>query len=83
MAAESSTSSRVMQKAFCASNLTVDEVNKILQNCELEEWTQHSDHETYSHTDREPEADKNEIGHVKVLRYPAKQKEVSNENVAF
>jgi hypothetical protein len=81
MAAESNTSPCVMQKAFCASNVTVDKVNKILQNCELEKSdTEHSNHESHSDTDRDPEADKNETGHVQVLRYPAKQR-VSNENL--
>jgi hypothetical protein len=81
--AESSTSLCVMQKAFCASNMTADKVNKILQNCELEESdTEHSDHESHSDTDGDPEADKNETGHVQVLRHPAKQR-VSNENCCF
>lgn len=79
--AESSTSPCVMQKAFCASNMTADKVNKISQNCELEESdTEDSDHESHSDTDRDPGADKNETGHVQVLRHPARQR-VSNENL--
>jgi hypothetical protein len=35
MVAEPSTTSYGKQKAFHASNLTVEGVNKILQNCEL------------------------------------------------
>jgi hypothetical protein len=53
MAAEPSTSLCGKQKAIPASNLTVDEVNKILQNCELGQSDKElSDSESYSDINR-------------------------------
>lgn len=42
---------------------------------------EHSNSESYSDSDREAEVDRDEIGDTEVVRCPAKQKKVSNENL--
>jgi hypothetical protein len=65
MVTESSTSSYGKHKAFHASNLTADEENKILRNCELgQSGTEHSDSESYSDTNQEREIDRYETGDI-------------------
>jgi hypothetical protein len=79
---EPSTSSVIGKKSFCASNLTVDGVNKIVQNCESEQSDiEHSNSESYLDTDRGPEVDRYEIGDIAVVRCLAKQKKISSKNL--
>jgi hypothetical protein len=61
--------------SFLASDLTVDEVNEIQQNCELEDRnTDPSDSKSYSDTDKEAEADRNYIGDDEAVNCPANEK---------
>jgi hypothetical protein len=64
-------SSHSKQKSFHHLNLTVDEVTKFYKT-ENQSDTEHSISESYSDTDKKPQADRNYAGNVEVVRCPAK-----------